>query len=238
MCFRAAGEDLARAEMAVICLDEVDKLRAMIPLPDAGDADDEPSSGDPRAAAVRVGRQETLLTILDPAGLITFVPRSGSPPMQLRTAALTVVAAGAFRGLHASGLRPSDRELQAYGFIPEFIARLGARVLLQAPTVEDLTRLFLHGAETVVPAVARCRAQGFELVVAPEAVHLIAAATAAGHEGLTPRSGSALLCTVLRRVLLDALHGEHRGGGRLVVGPDEVLRELPSLRAARFSADG
>lgn len=231
MVYRAAGNDLYRAEHAVIALDELCKAAAWTPLPGA----ESHSRGTRDAsqhyvASVRAGRQAALLALLDNGNsVITFSPTPNTPPLQLRTRHCLVVCAGAFRGLAMAGADPTDSELEAYGIIPELVARLTSRLVLSPLTAVELERLWTHGPDAVVPAQAMARALGYDLSVAPEAVRLVARATAAGAGGLTPRTGGALLQSVARRILLAALDDPARAYRHLHLGPDEVLQ---AIRAA------
>ncbi len=234
MIYHIAGGDMASAERAVLGLDELDKLRTIVPLPWATAGDNASFDVDTKAAAVRVGRQESLLALVDRAGVVTFTPKSGAQPLQLRTRHLVIVAAGAFRGLSVTGARPSPSDIEAYGFITELVGRMPSVLRMDAPTVSDLEDLFVHGPDAVVPATAACKTLGYHLTVAPEAVRMVAAATASASDGLSPRTGAALITTIVRRALLDALHGRAPTDGRLLIGPDEILRELRAWRRPSF----
>lgn len=235
MCYQAAGCRMEDAERTVLCLDDIDKLRSVIPLPGGTQGNGTASAFDPKGAAVRTGRQESLLGLLDRGpGVVTFVPKAGEAPMQLRTRGLVIVGAGVFRGLEMAGTKPTDEELATYGFIPEFLSRLPVRLMLQPPNVDDLVDLFINGPDAVVPAKATCAVHGHELVVTREAVRMVAAATVAGIGGLTPRTGAAVIMSVVRHALLDVLYGRAPSNGTLLIGPDEVLHELQALgRPAR-----
>lgn len=225
LAYRAAGGNLARAERSVIALDDLDKVSFSAKGP--GREWEEADAADPRVAAVRMGRQQSLLALLDTGpGLITFSPTPGGPSLQLRTRHLVVICAGVFRDLAAAGPRPSDRELEQAGLIPELAARLTSRLVLHAATVEELVDLYTNGPDGVVPSAFMCKALGYALVVAPEAVRLVASATAAATGGMTPRSGAALITAAVRRALGDVLFGRLTSDGTLRIGPDEILREL------------
>ncbi|MEO7520992.1 MAG: hypothetical protein ABIW79_04175 [Gemmatimonas sp.] len=171
-----------------------------------------------------------MLALLDNGlSTITCLASPGQAPIQLQTRRMLVVAAGVFRGLTMAGATPSDAELEAAGLITEVVARLTSRIALAPLDAQQLKHLLMRGPDGVVPAAAACRAMGVDLVVAPEAVRLVARATAARRGGLTPRTGAGLMQTVVRRALLDALDQVASSRQQLVIGPDEVLAELSRM---------
>jgi ATP-dependent protease Clp ATPase subunit len=228
MAFHAAGGSIERAESAVVVLDEFCKLAWDGVMPAGVVPDGSARFFDPKAASVRLGRQQSILSLLDrSSGLITFVPTPGEAPRQLRSGNLVVICAGVFRGLQQQGARPSDQELEAAGLIPELVSRLPVRLMLQSPDVSDLMDLLTHGTDAVVPSSATCAAFGYQLVIAPEAVRMVAAATASGT--LTTRTGAAVIEAAVRHALLDVLHGRSPSDGTLRIGPDEVMSELQAV---------
>jgi hypothetical protein len=226
MIYTAAGRDLGRAARAIVLCDEFDKLRTFRPLPNAQDTDS--TAADPHGASVRAGRQEALLALFDTGhSQITFSPKDAPAALQLPTHDLIVIAAGAFRDLRVAGATPTDEELERGGLITELVARLGSRWVLPAPDAAGLEQIYLEGADGVPAAVAAAAALGYQLAIAPQAVRLVARTVATGRDGLTPRSGAALLATAARRVVLAALERQHPPEDLLTLGPDEVLPMLP-----------
>lgn len=227
MIYRAAKNDLAQAERAVVVLDEFCKLAVRTRL-----GSDHSSAGGSHWGMVKAARQTSLLALLDNGpNLITFTPETGGVPLQLKTSGLLIVAAGAFQGLEFTGRGPSDHALEAYGLLPELVARLTTRLVLAPPNVSELRDRLCGERGAIAPVRQLAAAFGVELEVTPEAIDMIARATASGDGGLTARTGAGLLQTAARRALLNALDEPSRSIPRCVVGPDEVVGLLAPFRS-------
>ncbi len=227
MIYRAAKHDLAQAERAVVVLDEFCKLAVRTRL-----GSDHGSAGGSHWGMVKAARQTSLLALLDNGpNLITFTPEAGGLPLQLKTNGLLIVAAGAFQGLEFTGRGLCDHALEAYGLLPELVARLTTRLVLAPPNVSELRDRLCGERGAIAPVRQLAAAFGVELEVTPEAIDMIARATASGDGGLTARTGAGLLQTAARRALLNALDEPSRGIARCVVGPDEVIGLLAPFRS-------
>jgi hypothetical protein len=132
------------APRGILVLDEICKLA----LATYGDHRHERES-----ASCRRGRQETLLPLLDPEGVVTSVTATDPRPLRITTHRLAVLSTGAFAML-PSGHRITSRTLTEVGFLPELADRVGSVVSL--PSVDARVRMHLvHVRQSAYDALAR-----------------------------------------------------------------------------------
>ncbi|MCB1055500.1 MAG: AAA family ATPase [Acidobacteria bacterium] len=141
--------------------------------------------------------------------------------------AVTVVEGGEVREELQFHLRDWLRydDLFEYGMSPQFLARFDAVVLLADLGVEELTRIFVEGADSSLETAREYFAsQGLELAISPAAVRRIAREAAR-----QPRLGARALKEVFRRVIRDYEFDPSKvaaPGGALLIDEPEVEKVL------------
>jgi ATP-dependent Clp protease ATP-binding subunit ClpX len=210
--FTRAGEDVERAQRAIVFLDEIDKIQA-----------GQTSELDISGAAV----QQQLLPILDGVTVSAFSDRAATADkaVDIDTSGMLFVCTGAFVGLpkiirgRLSGgrmgfLSPDEmhgvedlfddavmplvapEDLMNFGFIPEFIGRFTTLTSVAELATDDLVAILLHTEGSILPKQQRLFAlHGITLEVAPEAV------TAVAEEAKTGGTGARGLTRILLRCL-------------------------------------
>jgi ATP-dependent protease HslVU (ClpYQ) ATPase subunit len=192
----------------VLFLDEVDKAR--IPGSQV--------EGNSRAA--ELGLMASLMHVLDGSP----VTSDSYNAEQLSTAGLLVVGAGAFENRFAHQ-PPSTRELEEWGWMPEFAARWTTRLVLSPPGPVEAMELLRSSQRSVRGQLGPLiDALGLSIEI-PEAT--IRYAVHHWHRlGTDLRSASAWLAGAARREIIAAL--EAGGEAEIVIKPDdlEITREL------------
>lgn len=141
--------------------------------------------------------------------------------------AVTVVEGGQVREEMQFHLRDWLRydDLFDYGMSPQFLARFDAVVLLSDLGTDELTHIFLEGADSSLERAREYFAsQGLELAISPSAVRRIAKEAAR-----QPRLGARALKEVFRRVIRDYEFDPAKvaaPGGALMIDEPEVERAL------------
>ncbi len=232
-----------RAQLGVICLDEIDKIAA-------------PSSPSMSLSCSRdpagTGAQRSLLKLLEGTKLQT--PKRGNDMVtfDFDSTNTFIVGSGAFTSLHraptvARGIGFSDtktspapqvrraittEDLIRYGFETEFIGRFN-RILRLDPLTQGELKAIL--SKNVIPRLeSDLETYGLSLAVEPAVLdHLT---TMAMDRGTAARGIHSSLAETMQECLFEALSVEGVSGVRLVLGGDGVGYELepaPRARAPR-----
>jgi ATP-dependent Clp protease ATP-binding subunit ClpX len=151
---------------------------------------------------------------------------------------VTVVEGGVVREEYQFALRDWLRheDLFEYGVTPQFLSRFDALVLLDNLKEEDLLRILLSGAESVLrQAQAFFSSQGLQFELTEAAARRIARQAAR-----QPRLGARALKEVFRRVIrpYEFDPRAHARDGRLRIDVAEVERSLAPYRSGDAAASG
>jgi ATP-dependent Clp protease ATP-binding subunit ClpX len=139
---------------------------------------------------------------------------------------VTVLDAAGVQEKTAFSLREwlGSKDLFDYGMSPQFLSRFDGIVLLEDLDESDLLKIFLGAPDSGLENARRFFTQfGVELVLSPEAAHLIAHKAAE-----QPRLGARALKEVFRRVIRDYEFAptDHATDGALIVDVPEVEEAL------------
>ncbi|MCU0624868.1 MAG: AAA family ATPase [Gemmatimonadaceae bacterium] len=178
------------APRGILVLDEICKLS----LASYGDHRHERES-----ASWRRGRQETLLPLLDPEGVVTAVAAKDAVPLRIETHKLAVLSTGAFAML-PTGHPITSRTLTEVGFLPELADRVGSVVSL--PGVDARVRTHLvQVRQSAYDALARALGVPDALVALSDAASSLDIESFAGPRSLA-HAVEGIACDRIVRALL------------------------------------
>lgn len=211
----AAGGDKALAEKGIVYLDEGDKIAAR--RMSFGDVGGEAAQQqllkllEGSIVNVQTGAHHGETTEIDTTNILFIVggafsgtigsasleekvnDRSGAEGIGFKAEKQIEQAKGALRRL-------ADKDLQAYGFLPEFAGRLHTRVVLDKLTQQELRRILVEPADALIPQYERqFAASRIRLEVMPEALDLIA------EEAYALDAGARSLRTICEMIFQDSL---------------------------------
>ena len=212
---QAADGDIRRAETGIVYIDEIDKIAAV----KNGQRD---ISGE--------GVQQALLKILGGTKLRITNDKNGKSPknemFEINTSSILFICGGAFEGIHSIisdrmsrntsigfGINKNasidqsvvqyvtNKDLETYGLIREFIGRLPVTVVLEPLTIHDLKRIITEPKDSIFKQYQEMLAfDNVELTCSDEALEAIAA------RALKENTGARGLRTIMEELMLETMY--------------------------------
>jgi ATP-dependent Clp protease ATP-binding subunit ClpX len=241
---RAAENNVERAQIGIIYIDEIDKL-ARRP------GHDRDVSGE--------GVQQGLLKILEGKKVMVRVGADktglGGEPIEIDTSNILFIGGGAFdglakqieaaRGKRLKGFRPEQtaeevardaqvlpEHLHKFGFLPEFVGRFPVMVQLDSLSEEELVHILTRPRDALLRQYQRLfQMEGARLEASHEGLLALA------RQALSRNTGARGLRAVLEELLLDTMFDlPTLGGSRYLIDEDAVVEGKPRRMSERTAA--
>jgi ATP-dependent Clp protease ATP-binding subunit ClpX len=241
---RAADNNVERAQIGIIYIDEIDKL-ARRPGHDRDVSGEGVQQG---LLKILEGKKVTVRMGADKTGL-------GGEPIEVDTSNILFIGGGAFAELDKAlqggakvlgGFRPEataveraraaqvmPEHLHKFGFLPEFVGRFPVLVQLNALTEEELVHIMTRPRDALMRQYQRLFAmEGARLEASNDGLLAMA------RQAMGRHTGARGLRAVLEELLLETMFDlpSHGDGARYIIDADAVVqghpRRLPERTAA------